>query len=60
MYACNQYFGLAEGSLSFAFTAISLTIIVTAISYYGLEQYVVSLRKRFGAHIVKAPTKGVA
>ena len=60
MYVCNHYFGLAEGSLSFALTAIALTIIVSAISYYGLEQYVVSLRKRFGAYIVKAPQKAPA
>jgi peptidoglycan/LPS O-acetylase OafA/YrhL len=36
--------------------ALALSFAVTALSFYFWEQKFVRLRKRFGAHIVKAPT----
>lgn len=60
LYMCDNYLGLTEGSLAFAFVAIVITLIVSTLSYYGVEQYIVSLRKRFGAHIVKVPVKSQA
>jgi len=60
LYMCNNYLGMSEGTLRFAVSAIIITFIVSTLSYYGVERYVVGFRKRFGAHIVKAPTNSVS
>ena len=59
LYFANNYFGLAEGTVLYAATAMVITLSYTYVSYHGVEQPIIQLRKRYGAHIVKAPTSVV-
>ncbi|MEP6342808.1 MAG: acyltransferase [Maricaulaceae bacterium] len=56
LYFANNYYGLTEGTVLYAATAMAITLSYTYVSYHGFEQPIIELRKRYGAHIVKAPT----
>ena len=49
---------LELGGAATVVVALALSFAVTALSFYFWEQKFVALRKRFGAHIVKAPGQG--
>lgn len=59
LYFSNNYLGLTEGTLLYAGTAVALTLSYTYVSYHGFEQPIIELRKKFGAHIVKAPVQEI-